>query len=143
MLIKTSTLTGSQLDWAVAKCEGADFHHVGNVLCVLWTEKFDVRLTDYNPSTNWAQGGPILEREFIATLSVETNPCERRWAANPNRVTQTTFDDGGYPMDFGGYPMLSVYESRCHYGPTPLIAAMRCRVSSKLGNEVAIPEELI
>jgi hypothetical protein len=28
------------------------------------------------------------------------------------------------------------------YGPTPLIAAMRCYVASKLGDEVELPEEL-
>jgi hypothetical protein len=28
------------------------------------------------------------------------------------------------------------------YGPTPLIAAMRCFVSSRLGDEVEIPKEL-
>jgi hypothetical protein len=28
------------------------------------------------------------------------------------------------------------------YGPTPLIAAMRCYVASKLGDEVEIPKEL-
>jgi hypothetical protein len=27
-------------------------------------------------------------------------------------------------------------------GPTPLIAAMRCYVASKLGDEIDIPEEL-
>jgi len=32
------------------------------------------------------------------------------------------------------------YEQR---GPAPLIAAMRCYVASKLGNEIDIPEELI
>jgi hypothetical protein len=32
-----------------------------------------------------------------------------------------------------------------HYfvGPTPLIAAMRCYVASKLGDEVEVPEELL
>jgi hypothetical protein len=29
-----------------------------------------------------------------------------------------------------------------YHGPTPLIAAMRCYVASKLGDEVEIPEEL-
>jgi hypothetical protein len=29
------------------------------------------------------------------------------------------------------------------YGPTPLIAAMRCYVASKLGDEVEIPAELL
>jgi len=27
-------------------------------------------------------------------------------------------------------------------GPTPLIAAMRCYVASKLGDEIKLPEEL-
>lgn len=32
----------------------------------------------------------------------------------------------------------------CHgYGPTPLIAAMRGHVASKLGDEVEVPEELM
>ena len=29
------------------------------------------------------------------------------------------------------------------YGPTPLIAAMRCYCSFKLGDEVDVPEELM
>jgi hypothetical protein len=29
------------------------------------------------------------------------------------------------------------------FGPTPLIAAMRCYVASKLGDEIEIPEELL
>jgi hypothetical protein len=28
------------------------------------------------------------------------------------------------------------------HGPTPLIAAMRCYVASKLGDEVEVPKEL-
>ena len=31
----------------------------------------------------------------------------------------------------------------CEYGPTPLIAAMRCFVASRLGDEVDIPEDLL
>jgi hypothetical protein len=29
-----------------------------------------------------------------------------------------------------------------HYGPTPLIAAMRCYVASKMGDEIELPEEV-
>lgn len=35
-----------------------------------------------------------------------------------------------------------IIDADCMSGPTPLIAAMRCFVSSKLGDEVEIPEEL-
>ena len=109
--MKTSELTGAALDWAVAKCEGG----VGeNQLIGAW----------YAPSTNWAQGGPIIERECIGVLAyghcsvAPKNP--EYWEASLNLTD----------------------ESVTQYGPTPLIAAMRCYVASKLGDEVDIPEEL-
>lgn len=71
---------------------------------------------DFHPSTNWAQGGPIIERERI---SVGTD--ENEWSADIT-VGPTGFVRG--------------------FGPTPLIAAMRCYVASKLGDEVEIPDEL-
>lgn len=98
--MKTSELTGAALDWAVARCEGG----VGeNQLLGAW----------YAPSTNWAQGGPIIERERI-----ELVPNGEGWDALQ--------DDQHIPNE----------------GTTPLIAAMRCYVASKLGDEVEIPKEL-
>ena len=73
----------------------------------------------YNPrgySMDWAFGGPIIEREGI-NLTVGLSIYDW-WAV----------DDGGAGSKANG--------------PTPLIAAMRCYVASKLGNEVEIPEEL-
>jgi len=35
------------------------------------------------------------------------------------------------------------WPNRFNFGPTPLIAAMRCFVASKLGDEVDVPEELL
>lgn len=71
------------------------------------------------PSTLWAQGGPIIEREKIWTIFGSSLRGQPRWIA---RI------DG---MDSGWA------------GPTPLVAAMRCYVASKLGNEVDIPKELM
>jgi hypothetical protein len=68
---------------------------------------------DYTSS--WAQGGPIIEREKIAT---QPWLSEGDWGASIK----------------GGF-----FEQ---HGPTPLIAAMRCFVSSKLGDEVEVPNEL-
>ena len=68
----------------------------------------------YSPSIKWAQGGAIIEREGIELL------CETlgfRWVAMPQKGPEWS-------------------------GPTPLIAAMRCYVVSKLGYEVELPEEL-
>lgn len=104
MKIKTSKLIGEQLDWAVAKAKGWSTHLPWDDRCV--------------PSTDWSQGGPIIEREEIAT-----RPTRFGWEA----VTEQ-----------------SDYYSVCRlFGPTALIAAMRCYVASKLGDEVEIPEELL
>ena len=106
--MKIAELTGAALDWAVAKCEGV-------------TEGKDSawyydRRDAYNYSTDWAQGGPIIEREWIDLHCVNDSLWEAEINAND-------------------------YHNRKN-GPTPLIAAMRCFVASKLGDEVEIPEEL-
>jgi hypothetical protein len=71
-----------------------------------------------NHSTCWNKGGPIIEREKISVL--DANGC---WGAR-----KTYWD--------------SSRSSRDYFGPTPLIAAMRCYVASKLGDTVEIPKEL-
>ena len=110
MKIKTAELTGAALDWAVAKCEGEEYRD---------RMEWDGIGQDYPAhkySTNWAQGGPIIERGVIDVISVgEMNWRGRIGASNPTS----------------------------QYGPTPLIAAMRCYVASKLGDTVEIPKELI
>ena len=111
--MKTSELQGAALDWAVAKCEGNIGHELKD-FCLVHMEDPDLQY-----STNWAQGGPIIEREEISISSPFDNGVDMRWFATMDSYT------------LGG-----------EYGPTPLIAAMRCYVASKLGEEVEIPEEL-
>jgi hypothetical protein len=69
------------------------------------------------PSVDWSQGGPIIEREEISIAQDSGT-----WRADICPA------HGGDHIDMTG--------------PTPLIAAMRCFVASKLGHEVEIPEEL-
>ena len=109
MLIKTNELTGAALDWAVAKCEKHPSRHTVDV--------FDFNDYFFNPSTDWAQGGPIIEREKISLFEGVND-----WSA------KTSID----------HPLWDVRWE----GPTPLIAAMRCYVASKLGGEVEIPDSL-
>jgi hypothetical protein len=98
--MKTSELQGAALDWAVAKCEvGAEF--IGEID------------DPHFYSTDWAQGGPIVEREQIALYL----GGDDEWMA----------DDGWKRAT----------------GPTPLVAAMRGYVAMKLGDEVEIPFELM
>ena len=89
--MKTSELVGKPLDYMVAECEYTKYYpHI-------------------SPSTDWSQGGPIIEREGIGIFPLGNG---RGWAAG------------------------------LRSGPTPLIAAMRCYVASKLGDEVDVPTEL-
>ena len=128
--MKTSELTGAALDWAVAKCEGYDYAIVDGAV-VTGETRFEANTSEdtygcefdevYEPSTDWSQGGPIIEREGI---SIAKDNGEKEWAAWPPAFRR---DDAEH---FG-------------YGLTPLIAAMRCYVASKLGDEVEILPELI
>lgn len=89
--MKVSELSGALLDKWVANAHGM----------MLYTP-------DWQPSRNWAQGGPLLERENIE-LSCE--PRIHLWWANK-------------------------YDEKAYSGDTPLEAAMRCYVASKLGEVV-------
>ena len=114
MKVKTSELSGAALDWAVAKCEGIAVRSTNNGEDLIRNDK--VNSDWWYPSENWAQGGPIIAHEEI-----EVGP------------------------DFGSGWKAKVWQGddpQNLYGPTPLIAAMRCYVASKLGAEVEVPEEL-
>jgi hypothetical protein len=103
--MKTNELTGKALNWAVGKAEGLDG----------W-------LAPVNYCGKWEHGGPIIERERIAT----------------------GFD--GYDDIDSALPIWSAckyVDGFERYGPTPLIAAMRYYVASKLGDDVDVPEELV
>jgi hypothetical protein len=114
MKIYTSELIDQALDYAVAKCEWG--HR--------YTSNADISLIAVRQaySTDRAQGGPIIEREGIATSPSAAGLDS--WVADLP-LKPTSFAD----------------KTRCS-GPTPLIAAMRCYVRSRLGDKVEIPEEL-
>lgn len=117
--MKTSELTGSALNWAVAKCEeGFNAEDWLHDYRLGFTTKF---------STAWSQGGPIIEREKI---KVAPN-LSGSWHG---QIRHT----GTHPLV--DHPVLTGFTNA--HGPTPLIAAMRCFVASKLGDEVEVPQEL-
>jgi hypothetical protein len=113
--MKTDELTGTALDWAVAKCEGLECTEDMGLLVVEGADGY------YSPSIKWAQGGAIIEREKIDVMW-----CGDRWCAYTADAECTTGDDRQLVTE----------------GNTPLIAAMRGYVASKLGDEVELPEEL-
>jgi hypothetical protein len=77
-------------------------------------------LSPVNYCGKWEHGGPIIEREGIGLDQYADYP---RWQA------------------FTPAPEQPSGQAVCN-GPTPLIAAMRCYVASKLGDDINIPEEL-
>ena len=123
MKVKTKDLTGQALDWAVAAASGATalqsddirwfftLHGSTYVLSSGWGAM------SYHPSTNWAQGGQLIEREKICVHVGHDGV----WLAC---IRQNYGDLGEYMQG----------------GCSPLVAALRCYVASKLGKEVEIPD---
>jgi hypothetical protein len=111
--MKTSELSGAALDWAVAKCEGKDVWIKDDGS--IWEERGEVSYY-FRPSNRWNHGGPIIEREKIAVWS----DVEGGWFASGNEGT-----------------------NKDYHAENPLIAAMRCYVDTRLGDEIDLPEELL
>ena len=119
---ETEDLTGPDLEWAVAAALGLEgvafepwfvtvdpFHSGSN---------FD-RATEYCPSVDWAQGGPLMQGFGISLSHHARNKSGHEWVAD----FRTKFGSG-------------------QTGPNPLMAAMRCLVRSKLGATVSVPARL-
>lgn len=125
MKIKTSELSGSNLEWAVAVAVGAHCQETGS--SDLRTGKNwvvsgfrSMRWDDWTPSTDWSQGGPLIERFGLCFDNAGKHGFSvvKDWHC-------------GEPIAF--YPP----------GITHLIAACRAIVAAKLGDEVDVPERLV
>lgn len=119
--MKTSELTGDALLWAVATCQGyTDLHTINGrapheprlAMMPPRREYGAMELWEIGSDSDWEFFGPIIEREKITI----------EWTGE----------------DWMGY----IWHDREFFGHTPLIAAMRCYVESKLGDEIEIPEAL-
>lgn len=100
---RVAELEGAQLDWAVAKIE----HPRDTAIKQRFLDE------EYAYSSDWSQGGPIIERENI-WLSAPAGVLTQ-WSAAVGDATDAV------------------------RGPTPLIAAMRAFVAAKLCDEVEVP----
>jgi hypothetical protein len=129
MQYKVSELSGALLDAAVAKAEGLPFLIESFMMVppkpiACWL-KVQGRLPVYEdgpyaPSTEWEAGGPIIQRDGISVMYddlAKDGFCA--WI--------------GVPKDIDGVDAEGVR------GEAPLIAAMRCLVSSKYGDVVDLP----
>jgi len=132
--MKTNELPKHALNWAVAMCQGDRVYRPRLGRPSDWDkeaylrdgsdDRWVVRVQNpdvahfvdwtYNPAGDWMQGGPIIEQE---KMRIAYNFDEHIWEA-------------GWDCHVKGW------------GDTPLIAAMRCYVASKLGDEIDVPDEL-
>lgn len=149
MKINTAELAGPALDWAVAKCQNIDTRHNFAVetmnheagmsqwfFCYANDEDHALEqaqnaypdhdtqwvepLEPYRPSTDWCQSGLIVEQEGICLECLFDSGSWAAWTPAPERESGESIG----------------------HGPTPLVAAMRCFVASKLGDEIVIPGDL-
>jgi len=134
--MKVEELEGALLDYWVGKSEGflseynpyepengalAFDERIGTQIRIMGS---DSRLcwVRYKPSIDWAQGGPLIEKEQIC-IYLSCNS----WQAGYDLESGDGTEDGE------GLICMS-YQ---HNGPTPLIAAMRAYVERCFGDEVA------
>lgn len=117
--MKTSELTGAQLDYWVAKALGLKPELFGSPVKDMVgivggvPPEFELDGPNYDcfmPSRMWAQGGPIIERERIMLV----------------------WDTGSWAAEIAAGP---VQGRRIAFGGTALEAAMRAFVTSKYGDE--------
>ena len=126
-MIKTRELEGATLDWAVAKVSGARLSIIdmpsGQPHIGLQGRTSDGWPDAYSPSSDWSQGGPLIEQhsiELMTNIGEQHGDHERWYAVVPT----------------------SASGSRGAMGPTPLVAAMRALVFAKLGEKIDLPDGL-
>lgn len=120
--MKTSELTGALLDYWVARAEGFQILKSspgGRAGLLVWDGGCLLPVTNESHcrfSTDWAIGGPIIEREQMHLFPPEPADqyADPRWLAHIGRPE-------------------AAWQGK---GPTLLIAAMRAYVVSKFGDEV-------
>ena len=133
MKVKTADLIGPALDWAVAQCEGLNPNSDPKVRRQYvgysgFAEAAGFGYAIKHYSTDWSQGGAIIERESVELLK-----------GNPILFVDGTRED----LWIAKHQSVADRRPNGVHGPTPLIAAMRCFVASRLGDEVDVPEELL
>jgi len=113
---KVAELTGPLLDGAVAMAEGLTFDNIHGKWCLALDEADD-EMRVYEPSQDWELGGPILQKARIG--------LQHHSFSLSGRIEHS--------VD------ASISGCRPMAGPTPLIAAMRAYVASRLGDTVELP----
>lgn len=143
MKVKTSELSGTALDWAVAKAEELTIDSLRGGAVWAWTKDAltgeDETIEIFRPSKDGAQGWPIIDREGILLRPI------RKPAHSFDGLWLAKLDAGntGQMVHWNEF-QFGKTGARCYWkGPTSLIAAMRCYAASELGDEIDVPDDLL
>jgi Bacteriophage P22, NinX len=130
-VIRVQDLLSAALDWAVMKCEHPEndsvpyFHHLRNE-DVLYSATLKQTCTGrFRYSERWDQGGPIIGRERISIQFCRDLRDRNGLYIHAEMDTHS----------FHGY-WRGIHDR-------PLVAAMRCYVAGKLGEQVEVPAQLL
>ena len=125
--VKTAELIGPALDWAVGIATGGEqkpYQFADNIDAPFWEAWVfpdGYACSRWSPSTDWSQGGPLIEKYAV---KVEHFPGETIASKANARIAMHS---------------TAYWQS----GPTPLVALCRAIVAAKLGDAVSVPEELV
>lgn len=135
---KASELTGAELNAAVALARGNQVKIENGRAYILVPYDDGSQINSgrtewiyFAPSSQWREGGTIIERENIATAPYEHGIGEpSMWVA--------WVEERKFQASFDSYFERGIFDDNSR-GPTPLIAAMRAFVCSRLGDELELP----
>lgn len=134
--METANLDGVALDWAIAQCVGLPIKHdpmgfeTGSESGFwLWEEnggrlgRYGLIGREYSPSTRWEQGGEIVDK---------LRECSQH---------QFWIESDGPNTHVLSWPDEHVFYRG--YGPTMLVALMRCYVAGQMGEVIEVPDVLM
>jgi hypothetical protein len=122
-MIRVDDLTGAQLDLAVAHALGWAAELLVPDRC--WARVDNGNLTLFEPSSDWSVAGPIIQQHLIG-LSPPTSRVHRHGGPNAGWGAS-----GVWTASTWSAPRRSAW-----HATDPLVAAMRCFVKSRLGDEI-------
>jgi hypothetical protein len=141
---KTKTLAGRPLDWAVATALNREPVLDMTSHGLQWPGWWLRTGGEYQEmpfyTRDWADGGPILERAGIATRKSSKGIWHAMLSSDlGDRITAPWVD-----LAFTNVEKTEVSTRECRFsGRSLLEAGLRCWVTSKLGDVVDLPDELI
>jgi len=140
--IQAQDLEGKALDWAAAKAIGLRTGEIegspgstgvqmpdGRIKYISKGTALDwIQHGVWQPSTDWAQGGAIID---ACNISINNLPGRAKHLKHQALMDSDFKDKMGLSQIADGW------------GPTHLVAAMRCVVHAKLGPTISVPAKLL